>query len=415
MNIQLIIIADEILIGKTKDLNTHTLAKYLRKSSFQLKKVHIIADDELSIKETLSFIHKSGDIAIISGGLGPTQDDKTKNSITSYLNSSLTQNSEALEIVLKQYSRGEREYNTTTHHYHLFPQAAQPLYNPTGFAPGIFHGKNKILFALPGVPHEFESMLNQSVDPILAQYQSQVFNKYLVCKTYGLAESKIFSEFSPTLWKDLEQHAKVSSLPFMGGVDIALTLTANNENELINKENKIREILTKSAIAENILHIGKDLSIEELIIYEAKNKNLKIGSAESCTGGLVASRLTDISGSSSCFWGSVVSYSNDIKINQLNVSETTLMNEGAVSLNTAKEMAMGLLKNLKLDIAVSTTGIAGPNGGSVDKPVGTVCVGIASKDKSYSKIYKFSGNRDLLKLRFSEIALVNLLLEIRSF
>jgi nicotinamide-nucleotide amidase len=414
MNIQLIIIGDEILIGKIKDLNTNTLAKSLRKTSFSLSRVHIISDSEVEILDTLEQVHKNGDIAIISGGLGPTDDDITKSSIAKYIKSDITTNQKANRLVLKQYKRGGREYTPDTHHYHTLPIGCEPLYNPTGFAPGIHYEKNYILFALPGVPHEFNSMLNESVLPLLEKIKAGEFTRYIVCKTHSLAESKIFNSIAPNLWEMLSKYSKVSSLPHIGGVDIALTINGKNTEELNQKQKDLTEILSSSPIVDNILHIGEDISLEELIIEEASKKGIKIGSAESCTGGLIASRLTDISGSSSCFWGSVISYSNEVKMKQLGVSEETLNDFGAVSKQTAYEMAEGARKNLNIDMAIATTGIAGPGGGSIDKPVGTVGIGISSKNGTSSTMYQFNGNREILKLRFSEIALITLLLELRS-
>jgi nicotinamide-nucleotide amidase len=414
MDIQLIIIGDEILIGKIKDLNTQNLAKSLRKTSFNLNKVHIISDNDDEIMSALTTVHSQGDIAIISGGLGPTIDDITKKTVAKYLNVEIKECLYALETTLKQYKRGNREYNKDKAHYHLLPVGTSPLHNPTGFAPGIYNSKEKILFCLPGVPHEFLSMLEENVLPIINQLKNEKFTRYKVCKTHSIAESKLFNSIIPNLWDELSKFAKVSSLPYMGGVDIALTITANSESQLDEKELKLKNYLLKSELNSNILYFGDDISLEQIIINEAINKGLKIGTAESCTGGLVASRLTDISGSSQCFLGSIISYANEVKVNQLSVSPKTLEKFGAVSEQTAKEMASGLREKLKLDIAVSTTGIAGPGGGSELKPVGTVGIGISSKNGTTSKIYNLNGNREILKVRFSQLALVSLLLEIRA-
>jgi nicotinamide-nucleotide amidase len=297
----------------------------------------------------------------------------------------------------------ERSFNPDHSDYQNVPLEMQLLANPVGIAPGL-HYKN--IFSLPGVPREFEAIFIESILPRLNH--AKIIEK-LIIKTYKVPESKIFNELAPTLWNELEAYGKVSSLPHVMGVDIGVVL----EGENIQNKDMIIDLIKATKLNEYIWHIGPE-TLEELIIKEAKAKNLKIGFAESCTGGLNASRITDVAGSSSVFWGSIVSYSNDVKMRSLQVKKETLKTKGAVSEETAYEMAKGALEELKVDIAISTTGIAGPGGGSKDKPVGTVGIGISSKFGTQSKMYKFRGDRLLLKERFSKAALFKLLFEIRK-
>jgi nicotinamide-nucleotide amidase len=213
---------------------------------------------------------------------------------------------------------------------------------------------------------------------------------------------------APQLWDQLESFGEISSLPHPLGVDIGVKIQADSLIALTEKEQKIHSIVKKSKISSSIWHIGAE-TIEEVIIQKAKEKNLKIGFAESCTGGLLASRITDMPGSSSIFWGSIISYSNEVKINCLDVKEKTLREFGAVSKETAFEMAIGARQKLSVDIAVSTTGIAGPGGATPGKPVGTVGIAVSTKSKTVSEMYHYNGNRTSLKYSFSQAALFQML------
>jgi nicotinamide-nucleotide amidase len=233
-------------------------------------------------------------------------------------------------------------------------------------------------------------------------------------KTKLLPESKIFSEYCPDLWDELAKLGSVSSLPHIMGVDIGVMVSAQTEQELEAKKEKVLNLIQNPKLEQSIWHIGHD-SLEEIIIKEAKKKGLTIGTVESCTGGLVASRLTNVSGSSDVFLGSIVTYANSVKESLAHVSLSTLKNYGAVSIETAREMADGGMKSLGAHIIVSTTGIAGPTGGSPEKPVGTVCIGIKSNQLSHAERYHFLGDRLKLKERFSQMALYLLLDEIKGY
>ena len=212
----------------------------------------------------------------------------------------------------------------------------------------------------------------------------------------------------PKLWEKLSQFGEVSSLPHKLGVDIGIKLTAETDQEILEKKEALNTIMQDTTLKDFIWHIGSE-SLEEVIIEKAKEKGLTIGFSESCTGGLLAHRLTNVSGSSSVFWGSIVSYANEVKMGCLQVEKDTLKNHGAVSEQTAFEMAIGARKNLGVDIAISTTGIAGPLGGSPEKPVGTVGIGSSTKEITESEILHFQGDRDQLKYAFSQAALYKLL------
>lgn len=408
MQAELIIIGNELLNGKIKDKNTAVFSRICYENNIHLHRVHIIQDNSASLFEVLDQACKRSDLIVTSGGLGPTKDDLTKQMVADYFQKEIVFNQEALNITKSHYERGKREFNPNINLYPNIPKEFIPMYNPSGYAPGLLFefDQKKYIACTPGVPSEFNQMINKSLMPKLPK--SDRFSKHIIVKTKRVPESKIFNSLCPDLWEKLEEFGKVSSLPHPMGVDIGVRI------QDINHEQSVIELITNSNISSHIWHIGPE-SLEEVIIAKAKEKNLKIGFAESCTGGLCASRITDVSGSSSVFWGSIVSYSNEVKTRALDVSEENLKNFGAVSLETAKEMAIGARKNMNLDIAITTTGIAGPGGGSKEKPVGTVGIGFSTKESSGSEMLYMHGDREELKFRFSQAALFKLLETITKY
>ncbi|MAZ48492.1 MAG: hypothetical protein CME65_08010 [Halobacteriovoraceae bacterium] len=413
MNIDLIIVGNELLNGKIEDRNTHYLACELYNQGHKLRKVHIIGDDEKLYFEALDAAFSHSEVVITTGGLGPTQDDLTKDILGKYFKCTSECSEEALEMTLSHFKRGNREYDQDKFPYHYLPRGFKAIFNPAGYAPGLhFTDGRKTVFATPGVPTEFQAMLKEEIFPKLSKNSNEII-KHIIVKTWKVPESKIFFELAPKLWDELSPLGEVSSLPHLVGVDIGVKLIESSQAQISKKEEKIIELIKATPLKDYIWHIGTE-TMEELIIREASEKNLTIGCAESCTGGLVASKLTDISGSSAVFWGSVVSYANEVKMKSLGVGEETLKNYGAVSEQTALEMAIGAREHLGVDITVTTTGIAGPGGGSKEKPVGTVGIGISTSKESKSKIYHFSGTRKSLKERFARVALMKLLEAIRE-
>jgi nicotinamide-nucleotide amidase len=408
MNAELIIIGNELLNGKISDKNTKEFATFCRDQGIDLQRVTIIQDNEESFNSIMSQAIKRSDIIVTSGGLGPTKDDLTKKMLASFFNKKIQFSNEALKIVDLQYSSKDRIFDKETSDYQNIPTDFEALLNPTGYAPALFYSfdKNKLILATPGVPSEFKSIINISLKAKLPVLNSK--NNQVIVKTRFIPEAKIFNDLCPGLWEKLEKYGQVSSLPNPLGVDIGVILNDSTNRKIVT------DIICESSIKENIWHVGSE-SLEELVVKEAKGKKVTFGFAESCTGGLCASRITDISGCSEVFWGSVVSYANEVKERIIDVNAHTLKEHGAVSLETAKEMAIGAKASMNCDVIVSTTGIAGPGGGSTDKPVGTVAIGFTSKEETGSKIFNFNGNREDLKFRFSQAALFKLLDLIRAY
>lgn len=409
MKIHLLLIGTELLQGKIIDAQTHWFGQFLTERSLKLESVHIISDSPTLILETMKKL-STADRLIISGGLGPTLDDLTKKILADFLQVPLHFSSQAKTIVEGNYSRQNRPAPPPQHGYYFLPKNVLALNNPTGFAPGLRSSSSQgEIICLPGVPHEFQSIIKENADELFPR--PAAFFKLLNFRTQGIPEEKIFTELCPTLWQDLEKWGEVVSLPHVMAVDVGVKIAATNKSELEQKEKECTDFILSSPLKKHLWHIGQE-SLEKVIIDEARKRNLKIAFAESCTGGLNTHRLTNISGSSDVLWGGIVSYANDFKKQFLDVEENLLTSFGAVSSECAMAMAQNLRLKSNVDFVLSTTGIAGPGGGSEQKPVGTVWIGLSSKKETISTQYQFKGNRELLKLRFSQAGLFLLLKKI---
>jgi len=416
MKIGLLIIGNEILEGKISDANTRQLSLFLKEHQLELLTSLTVTDQESTIHLGLKTLFSLCDVVVTSGGLGPTKDDLTKEAIASFLGRKISYSDSSYEIALKNYERFKRPFAGKEHGYCYLPEGFVALENSTGFAPGLFaEHLGKYLICGPGVPKEFKSLLEDHfMNLVVSKFppSSDLFASVTV-RTMKVPEEKIFGEVDSTLWDKLAAFGNVSSLPTTMGVDIGVKIKATNEIDLEEKKKKVLEIFDQSPIKPSIWQIG-NLSLEEYIVNLANKKNITYGFAESCTGGLCSHRVTNISGSSQTFLGSVVSYAESVKHKLLNVDTATLKNHGVVSLQTAGEMSSGLSQQLKARIAVSITGIAGPSGGTPEKPVGTACFGVTNNRKTHTHTAHFPGDREQLKLRFSQAALYYLLEELEK-
>jgi nicotinamide-nucleotide amidase len=411
MKIGLLIIATEILEGKITDLNTRFLALFLKKHHLELLSSLTVRDDRDEIKKALGLLLDSCDLVITSGGLGPTKDDLTKEVLGQFLNQKSVFSEVAHKVAEENYKKYDRSYPGRDHVYSSLPLGVRPLSNSTGLAPGLFTEiQGKSILCAPGVPREFKSMLEDHIAPWLKKnHQVQALFENMVFRTKRVPEEKIFGELDSQLWDKLSEFGEVSSLPGMMGVDIGIKIKAQNEEELLDKKSRILSVMESSPIKPHIWHRGEE-RLEEVIVKLANQKQLTFGFAESCTGGLCSHRVTNISGSSHSFLGSVISYDNSVKKRSLEVSQELINLKGVVSVEVAEAMAQGLVARLNTDIGVSTTGIAGPNGGTSELPIGTVCLAVHYKDgKSNSYKLRFFGDRETLKERFAQAALMLLL------
>lgn len=424
MNIEMLSIGDELLSGMRRDGNAPWLALFLRGKGLGLSQISVLPDSRLAIQQALGHALERSDVLFLSGGLGPTEDDLTKGVLGDFFGLPLEDNAVAKALAQDHYRRLSRKWKPQNR-YHLIPRGLLPVFNPKGLAPGLaYHRDGKFVLAAPGVPREFSAMVEEEFFPYLEKNAPSLSPKGrgslplpIFIRTRGIPEEKIFFELVPQLWRELSRWGKVSSFPNPLGVDIVITPQKREGGE--GKEEATRDIqriLAKTPLAPHVWQIGnKDLN--EWVLERAKKKGVSIGLAESCTGGLLASHLTDIPGSSEVFAGSMVAYSSSLKEKMLGVFPEDLKKHGAISLDVATKMAEEVLTWPGVDVALSLTGIAGPGGGSEAKPVGTLAMAYAYRGREVQgelismKSMSMGGNWDRLELkeRFTKKALFTLL------
>lgn len=410
MKTGLLIIASEVLNGKIKDLNTSLVAETLRPLGIELECQLAVPDTEESIHGALAFLSESCELIITAGGVGPTLDDITKSSLSTFFKKPIQYSTDAENVARRNYENLGRPFPGKDHPYSFLPEGFAPLSNPNGFAPGFFLSTEKLtIVSVPGVPRELRAMLDQHLPALIeAKLSSGRYFRHVTIRTRKVPEEKIFGELDQMLWEKLAEVGSVSSLPVVYGVDIGVRVEGDSPEVLQEKEKKILSIVDASPVKEAVWHLGSE-SVEEVILDKARKLNLKFAFAESATGGLCSNRITEIPGASSHFLGAVVCYDSEVKTALLDVSPDTIQTKNVVSEDVAREMAIGVRRRLKADVGVSVTGLAGPGGGSPEIPVGTVCIGISHGQQVRSFRYHFRGDRSLLKHRFSQAALFTLL------
>lgn len=397
MNIQktyasIITIGDELLIGQVIDTNSAFIAQELNKIGIQVKHRIAVADDWGDIWEALDNESKYSKLIIITGGLGPTADDITKPLLCEYFNGKMITDQETLQQVTHLFENVfKRPMIDRNRKQAEVPDVCTVLKNEVGTAPGMMFEKNGVLFfALPGVPHEMKWLMNNHVINIVSkQFIGQVI-EHKTLLTAGVGES-FLAELLIEFERSLPEHIKLAYLPNYGMVRLRLTALGDDEIALkieINTYFNNLKILTSE-----FLITDEDIPLEVVIGNLLKEKKATIATAESCTGGYIAHLISSVPGSSDYFEGSVVSYSYAAKENLLSVEKSILEKYGAVSEQTVTAMTQGVFKTLYTDYAIAVSGIMGPAGGTVDKPVGTVWIAVASKNKVIAKQMKFRFDR----------------------
>ncbi len=389
----IIAIGDELLIGETINTNSAWLGKELTTLGISINSSVTISDDQDTIISTISQLAKTNDIIITTGGLGPTKDDITKKAIATYFNVDMREDANTRKHLVEYFNRRGREITQVHFEQAHLPSCSIALGNSVGTAPGIYTNQNdKLYFNLPGVPREMKSIFEENIISLLNDFKNSMNDDYFVYKTIyttGIVESEIAKRIS--YLDDENDSIKFAYLPSYSGVRLRLGVLKSeletNENLLIEIENKIIKLLETYIIEED-----KPI-LEAFQEYFIKN-NWTISVAESCTGGGLGSLLTELSGSSKIFEGGYIVYSNNAKKVLLNVNEATLNNYGAVSEQTALELANNCRVKLKTDFAISITGIASPNGGTNGKPVGTVWIGISDSKETKATKFVFLKNRE---------------------
>jgi len=402
-------VGDEVLIGQVVNTNAAFLSKTLFSIGIPVERVITIPDTEKDITREISKAISEYDVVISSGGLGPTHDDITVKCIAKVFKKKLVHHQQTFERIKNIFERRKLQLPANIKHQAMMPEGALLFENKTGTAPGILILKGKKIFcAMPGVPHELEYITVNELIPMLKK-QKGSGGKVLLQKTLhtiGIGESFLsqrLGDLDKLLVKDNNSSVKLAFLPSNYEVRLRITvgaLTIQKAEKLLKCTLEI--VKTK---AKNFIYSYSEKPIEEELGRLLAKRRLTISIAESCTGGLVCSKLTNVSGSSAYVMAGAVTYSNNAKIKMLGVKKTTLVKHGAVSRETAIKMAEGIRKLAKTDIGISTTGIAGPAGAVPGKPVGLVWIGYSNREKSFAKEFIFTKDRIRNKEAMSKMAL----------
>lgn len=398
MKAQIISVGNELLIGDTVNTNASWLGDYLTKAGFEVTYIHTITDDLEQIKRTLSFALEHSDLVITTGGLGPTHDDMTKKAVADLFGVGYKLNEPTLNYIRKIFKERNIPFSSSNHAQAEVPENCEVMINKAGTAPGMwFYENNTALAVLPGVPNEMKYLMNKRVQEKIREVFTEteyLHSKYL--KTAGIGESTLSDEVLGDLSEYFNNGVSMAYLPAPGGVTIRLNAKGSSKKEAEKHLDNITNLIYQKA-GKFIYGEGKDFELSEAVGELLLKSDLTLGTAESCTGGLVSNSITDKSGSSKYFKGGIVSYANSVKVEQLGVDRDDLNAYGAVSKQVALQMAKGVAERLNSDIGVSTTGVAGPTGGSKEKPVGTVWMGY----------YQKNGPHFAIKAMFTKDRLIN--------
>lgn len=406
---EIITIGDEILIGQIVDTNSAWMARELNKIGMGVKQITSVSDDAKHIVDALNEAQKRADVILITGGLGPTKDDITKLTLASYFNMPLRQDQETLAHITAIFARLNRPMIESNIHQADVPDGCTVIKNANGTAPCMwFEHNGKIFVSMPGVPFEMMYLMEEEIIPRIKAAFHLPFIVHQTILTAGLGESFLAKEIA-AIEDNIPPHLKLAYLPKLGQVRLRISGMGTDE-ALLKKEIKVIADQIIAKIAQYVV-AAEDVALEKAILNKMKASKLTLSTAESCTGGYISHLLTQHAGSSAVFAGGAVVYSYDLKESVLGVSHQTLTTFGAVSEQTVKEMAQGAISHFKTDYAIAVSGIAGPDGGLPDKPVGTVWIAIASKDRVIAKLFTF-GSKRLQNIERSATAAFTLLLSL---
>lgn len=390
---EVITIGDEILFGQIMDTNTQWIGAQLTDIGIRPVRKTSVGDNKQDILAAFAEASQRVEIVIVTGGLGPTKDDITKHTFAAYFGSELKINEDALKLVTDFFAKRGRGMTELNIQQAALPTNCTYIPNLWGTAPGMWFEKDGVIYvSLPGVPYEMKSLMEFEILPRLkARFASNIIQHKSV-RTVGIGESLLAETIED--WENaLPENIKLAYLPHFGQVKLRLTGTGTDQ-KLLDSQLQEQVDTLLPLIREHVFGFDSD-ELESVIGALLMRNGSTAGTAESCTGGFIAHRITNIPGSSRYFQGSVVSYSNAVKMKVLGVSEETLNSYGAVSEQTAREMAEGARKLLGTTYAISTTGIAGPDGGTPEKPVGTVWLACATPNETVTQLLKLSGIRSI--------------------
>ncbi|KYG75784.1 damage-inducible protein CinA [Roseivirga spongicola] len=402
---EILTIGDEILYGQITDTNSQWISSELDQLGIKVVRKTTVGDTEEAILGAFAEAEARADMVLITGGLGPTNDDLTMPMLAQYFDSEIVMNESVLTHVKHFFESRGRTFTELNKRQALAPKAAEVLHNELGTAPGTWYEKNgKVFVSMPGVPHEMKNLMKTLVLPKLASFFQTPVIYHKLIKTVGIGESFLADKIKD--WEEsLPEHISLAYLPSVGQVKLRLTAIGDNREHL---KKDVQELIDElMPLAGSYIYGYDNTTLEEAVGQLLKAKGKTIALAESCSGGYVQHKITTIAGSSEYFQGGVVPYHNNHKVNLLGVKPATLEVHGAVSEACVKEMAEGARKLFNADIGASSSGIAGPGGGSEEKPVGTVWIAFADGKETITKKLQLTQNR-LLNIELTQISVLNL-------
>lgn len=408
MNVEIIVIGDELLIGQVTDTNSGWIARELNHIGWEVTEITTVRDRSREITDALNSSFGRVDVVLMTGGLGPTKDDITKQTLCDYFGGKLVFDESVFANVEAIFRHRKLTMNDSTRNQAYVPNVCTVIQNPVGTAPVMWFERNgKVLVSMPGVPTEMKTVMKEVVISRLREYfrdHSSILHR--TCLVKDFTESRL-SETLSGFEAQLPACIKLAYLPTPGVIRLRLTARGDEESylqKIIDDEFfKLRTILGHH------LFCSSDTTLAGALGSILTERGETLATAESCTGGNIAHEITRIAGSSAYFKGSVVAYSNEVKTHVLNVSSETLSGFGAVSRETVLQMVSGVQRLLSSDCAIATSGIAGPGGGSVEKPIGTVWIAVRYGERSEAECFCFEGDREQVIARATQSALLMLI------
>ncbi|MBL7910185.1 MAG: competence/damage-inducible protein A [Bacteroidia bacterium] len=409
MKAEILTIGDEILIGQITNTNSVWIAQELNLIGIKIVHMASVADDEAAIVTAFDNAAERADLVFITGGLGPTKDDITKKTFSNYFNAELVLDEKVLQHVSSFFIKRGKEVTEINRNQALIPKGCTVIHNPNGTAPGMWMKKDRTVFiSMPGVPYEMKAMMTEAILPKIKNENNLPHIYHKTVLTNGIGESALAEMIES--WEDnlVNNNIKLAYLPQLGVVRLRLSTTGPDKETL--KKNIDSEIEKLKKIIDTYIfgyeNYGEETpSLAEVVSQLLREKKQTLALAESCTGGYISSMFTGIAGASEIFKGAIIPYTNKAKHDLLEVDEAVFNTVGAVSRECVEQLAQNVLKKFGSDFALSVSGIAGPTGGTTDKPVGTVWIAVASKEKTLAFKFIFGDNRQRNIIMTSNYAL----------
>jgi len=406
MNAHIITIGNELLIGDIVNTNASWIGQKLTEHFINIDYIHTISDDYDRIYLTLKESMKQADIVLMTGGLGPTKDDITKKVAADFFECGMKVHQPTLDHIKAMFKKLNITFSKSNYGQAQVPACCEVLFNEMGTAPGMWFEKGeKVLVAMPGVPSEMKYFMEKKVMPKLISRNREARNtitRYI--KTAGVGESTLSDVVLDGIDEIMEEGLQLASLPDNGGVTLRLSAQSNTLRQTQQMIDTVEAFILEKA-APYIYAYNRERTLPEATGKALSDKNMYIATAESCTGGLISAALTDVPGSSAYTLGGIIAYANSVKVEQLGVKERDLEKLGAVSKPVALQMAAGIIEATGADVGISTTGIAGPGGGTTEKPVGTIWMGFKFPDDHFAVCAHLHKDRNYNRKRTVKLVL----------